>query len=225
MTGDAAGPSGEGRSNATGARPRWPAGGAASGRIALVLAVWLAAAGLAGAAGLWLRLPAPLVGATLWLLVAGVLIAWRRSPALGGWLRDVDPRVLILLHVTRFVGIEFLALFQRGMLPFAFATPGGYGDILAALGALLAAAICVPVRSAWRRLALLGWNSYGLLELLLVVGTAMHFFLTRPADVAPLRQLPLCLLPTFLVPILIVSHLVLFARFGPAPAISFPQDR
>ncbi len=53
----------------------------------------------------------------------------------------------------------------------------------------------------------------------------MHFFLTRPADVAPLRELPLCLLPTFLVPILIVSHLVLFARFGPAPAMSFPEHR
>jgi hypothetical protein len=198
---------------------------AATGRVALLLAVWLAAAGLAGAGGLWLRLPAPVIGVTLWLLVAAVLVAWWRSPALGGWLRDVDPRVLILLHVTRLVGIEFLALFQRGKLPFAFATPGGYGDILAALGALLAAVLCVPVRSAWRRLALLSWNSYGLLELLLVVGTAMHFFLTRPADVAPLRVLPLCLLPTFLVPILIVSHIVLFARFGPAPAISFPEDR
>jgi hypothetical protein len=193
-------------------------------RIALVLAVWLAAAGLAGAAGLWLRLPAPIIGAALWLLAAAVLIAWWRSPGLARWLRDVDPRVLILLHVTRLVGIELLALFQRGKLPFAFATPGGYGDILAALGALVVAASCVPVRSASRRLALLLWNSYGLLELLLVVGTALHFFLARPADVAPLRELPLCLLPTFLVPILIVSHLVLFARFGPAPAISFPPE-
>jgi hypothetical protein len=195
-----------------------------TGRIALVLAVWLAAAGLAGAAGVWLRLPPPLIGVTLWLLVAAVLIAAWRWPELGRWLRNVDPRVLILLHVTRLVGIEFLALFQRGKLPFAFATPGGYGDILAALGALVVAALCVPVRSAWRRLALLLWNSYGLLELLLVVGTALRFFLTRPAEVAPLRELPLCLLPTFLVPILIVTHLVLFARFGPAPAISFPSE-
>ncbi|MBV8203033.1 MAG: hypothetical protein JOZ15_20645 [Acidobacteria bacterium] len=193
------------------------------GRIMLVLAAWLAAAVLAGAAGLWLQLPAPLVGVTLWLLVAAVLIAWWRSPELGRWLRDVDPRVLILVHVTRLVGIELLALFQRGKLPFAFATPGGYGDILAALGALVVAACCVPVRSTRRRLLLLLWNGYGLLELLLVVGTALHFFLARPAAVAPLRQLPLCLLPTFLVPILIVTHLVLFARFGPSPAISFPE--
>jgi hypothetical protein len=193
-------------------------GGGSAARIALVLAAWLAAAVLAGAAGVWLLLPAPLIGVTLWLLVAAVLIAWRRSPGLGRGLRDVDPRVLVLLHVTRLVGIELLALFQRGRLPFAFATPGGYGDVLAALGALLVAAFCVPVRSAGRRVALLLWNAYGLLELLLVVGIAFHFFLADPEAVAPLRQLPLCLLPTFLVPILIVSHLVLFARFGPGPA-------
>jgi len=195
-----------------------------TGRVALVLAVWLVAAVLAGAAGLWLRLPAPLAGATLWLLVAGLSLAWWRSAELGRWLREIDPRALVLIHVSRLVGIELLALFQRGRLPFAFATPGGYGDILAAVGALAVAALCVPVRTTARRVALLLWNSFGLLDLLMVVGIALHLFLTRPATMTPLRELPLCLLPTFLVPILIVSHLVLFARFGPKnPSLRRPS--
>ena len=135
-------------------------------RIALVLAVWLLAAALIGGSGLWPRLPAPLAGATLGLLVAAVLVAWRRSPELARWLREVDPRLLILPHLTRLVGIEFLALFQRGRLPFGFATPAGYGDILAALGALIVAVACVPVRSRLRRAVLLLWNAFGLLDLL-----------------------------------------------------------
>jgi hypothetical protein len=196
-----------------------------TGRILLVLAAWLAAAALAGACGLWLRLPAPVLGVILWLLVAALLLAWRRSQ-LGPWLREVDPRALILLHVTRLVGLEFLALFQRGRLPFAFATPGGYGDILAAAGALAVAVLCVPVRSRLRQAVLLLWNTYGLLDLLLVAGTAMRFFLTRPAEMEPLRVLPLCLLPSFLVPILIVSHLVLFARFArSSPGGANPASR
>jgi hypothetical protein len=194
-------------------------------RIGGVLAVWLLAAALVGGSGVWLRLPAPLLGAVLWLLVAALLVAWWRFPALSAWLRAVDPRLLVLIHLTRLVGLEFLALFQRGRLPFAFATPGGYGDILAALSALAVALLCVPVRTPLRRAGLLLWNSYGLLDLLLVVGTAMHFFVARPAEMEPLRVLPLCLLPSFLVPILIVSHLVLFARFGPSPSLSFPTER
>lgn len=207
-------------------------------RILLILAVWLLAATAAGGSGLWLRLPTPLAGSTLWLLVAALLLAWWRSPALAGWLREVDSRVLVLVHVTRLVGIWFLVLFQRGRLPFAFATPGGYGDILAAVGALVAiAALSVPVRArterppapgvgspdrlargtvtGWRRAVLLLWNAFGLLDLLYVVGTAVRFALTRPAEIVELRELPLCLLPTFLVPILMFTHLVLFARFGP----------
>jgi hypothetical protein len=187
----------------------------ATGRIMVVLAGWLAVAALGGALGLWLRLPAPVLGVLLWALVAALLLAWRRT-RLGPWLREVDPRALILVHSTRLVGLELLALFQRGRLPFAFATPGGYGDILAAVAALAVAFLCVPVRSRPRRAVLLLWNTFGLLDLLLVAGTAMRFFITRPAEMEPLRELPLCLLPSFLVPILIVSHLVLYARFGPA---------
>jgi hypothetical protein len=191
-------------------------------RIALVLAVWLLAAALIGGSGLWPRLPAPLAGATLGLLVAAVLVAWRRSPELARWLREVDPRLLILPHLTRLVGIEFLALFQRGRLPFGFATPAGYGDILAALGALIVAVACVPVRSRLRRAVLLLWNAFGLLDLLVAIGAALRFLLTRPGDIQPLLELPLCLVPTFLVPLLIATHLVLFARFGrqtpPPPA-------
>src|SRR5207302_9138540 len=120
------------------------------------------------------------------------------------------------------VRVELLALFRGGRLRFAFATPGGSGDILAAGGALVVAVLCVPVRGRTRRAVLLLWNAYGLLDLLLVAGTAMRFFLTRPAAMEPLRELPLCLLPSFLVPILIVSHLALFARFGRSPDLARP---
>src|SRR4029450_4723781 len=42
---------------------------------------------------------------------------------------NIDPRWLVLLHLTRlFAGAYFLVLCQRSQLPCAFATPAGSGD-------------------------------------------------------------------------------------------------
>ena len=83
----------------------------------------------------------------------------------------VDPRALVLFHVTRFVGFYFLVLHARGELPWAFAVPGGWGDIAVAAGALLLVVLVRPDRRGGRR-AYLAWNVVGLLDILGVVLTA-----------------------------------------------------
>ncbi|MBW7905718.1 MAG: hypothetical protein LC135_00575 [Phycisphaerae bacterium] len=156
-----------------------------------------------------LRPPAPqivlvaLTGLTIGALATvGVLRRWAAS---------VDVRVLVSVHLTRFVGLYFLYLWRRGELPYDFAVPGGIGDIIVAAGAL--GVLLVRDETARRR-AVLAWNVVGLADILFVVATAVRLALTDPESMSALLRLPLCLLPTFLVPIVIATHVLIFVRLG-----------
>ena len=174
-----------------------------------ILLAWGALALVAGATGSVARSPGPppivLVG-----LAAGGLIAWGLSTKFRGWVRAVPPRVLVALHLVRFVGAWFIVLYRRGELPFAFAVPGGWGDILAAAGAAGLLLGAFPARTRARRAALFAWNAFGLLDILFVVSSAARLFFAEAGQLAPLTRLPLSLLPTFLVPLIVLSHLRIF---------------
>ena len=116
-------------------------------------------------------------------------------------------RGLFACILTRFVGIYFLWLYERGELPFAFAVPGGWGDIAVAATALLLL-IFRPTSATVYRI----WNIAGLADILIVVFTATRLALQHAASMAALLRLPLSLLPTFLVPLIIFTHIVIFFR-------------
>lgn len=179
---------------------------------------WLIAALFVGRQ-LWLEaLPAPAILGIIFSLTALVFVLCRKVRPLREWIEQRDLRSLVVLHVTRFVGIYFLLLHQRGELPYAFAVPGGWGDILAATGALL---LCtLPLAAATRRRAIGLWNIFGLCDILLVLFTAARLGLQDPVQMRALTYLPLSLLPTFLVPLIIATHLILFLRLRPAPRFS-----
>jgi len=194
--------------------PRW---------ITVAAGVWLAGAIALSATGRVAALPFPgpqmvLAGLTLLLVILGLSV-----PSFRAWLREVDPKVGIALHVTRFVGIAFLILYDRGELPYAFAVPYGIGDIAVAAVALV---LVLAPRGPWWRPTAVGWNFLGLIDILLVVATAARLGMADQASLAPLLRLPLSLLPTFLVPIIIATHLWLFWRLrAPAPAPASVLDR
>lgn len=170
----------------------------------LLLAIGLAATGQVAL----LRPPAPqlvLVGLTVALVAAGATL-----PGFRLWLAGLNLRQIVALHLTRFVGIYFLVLYRRGELPYDFAVPGGWGDILVAIGALVLVLLVPDL--ARRRPWLLAWNLLGLLDLLYVVATASRLAQADPWSMQALVRLPLSLLPTFLVPLLIASHVYLFVR-------------
>lgn len=178
--------------------------------IRIVFWTWLIAAVAAGRQG-WLQaMPASAVPALVLGLTALLVLAYRRLGAFRAWVDALDVRGLVLLHVTRFVGFYFLVLYDRGVLPYAFAVPGGIGDI--AVAALALAVCLLPWSEASRRRAISIWNIVGLIELLLTILTAARLGLAEPGSMHALTQLPLSLLPTFLVPLLLASHLVLYAR-------------
>ena len=184
-----------------------------SRQVALALAGWLFGALLVGLSGVlrWVRPPLP--QALIFALSAMVLLLFWRSTGFRAWALNVDIRALLLVHVSRFVGIYFLVLYARGELPFAFAIPGGIGDIVVAAGAVVVLLLCSrPGVTAWA--AMLVWNTCGLLDILLVVLIATTLGLANPEAMWPLLVLPLSLLPTFLVPIIISTHFIIFARLG-----------
>lgn len=195
-----------------------PVPAALSSRTVLLLGLgWLLVAAGLGAAGVLRTLPPPAIPLVLVGLSALVLAAGWRHAGFGAWLAALDERWLVGLHLTRFVGAYFLYLYGQGQLPYAFAVPGGWGDLaVASLAAILL--VAGPPRDARRRLAYGAWNVLGLADILFVVATAGRLVMIAPESMAALLRLPLSLLPTFLVPLIIASHVVLGVRLAHHPA-------
>ena len=171
--------------------------------------MWGALALVAGATGAVSRSPVPVPIVVVALTAAGIL-AWRGSTRVRSWVRAVPPRALVAVHLVRFVGAWFIVLYRRGELPFAFAVPGGWGDIAAAAAAAGLLLGAFPAHSRGRRAALYTWNALGLLDILFVVATAARLFFADAGQLAVLTRLPLSLLPTFFVPLIVLSHLRIF---------------
>jgi hypothetical protein len=182
-------------------------------RVLAATAIWFGVAVLAGGLGVLDGLRPPLPQVILVTLTLALLAAFRWWGPLRAWALTVDIRALVLIHVTRFVGIYFLVVYRRGELPYAFAVPGGRGDIVVAAGALLVAGLA-PRHGRIGRALYAGWNLVGLADILLVVATAGRLAIADPASMRALTVLPLSLLPTFLVPIIIASHVVIFTRLS-----------
>lgn len=178
---------------------------------AIGLCIWLVAAAAVGASGVYRYLPRPALQITILLLTALLLLFYLKWRSFREFARGLPLRALILLHATRgVVGLYFLILHREGKLPWAFAVPGGIGDI--AVGALAIGLVCLPLRTATGRRAVLIWNTLGLIDILCVVGTATVLGARDPMSMLALTIPPLVLLPTFLVPLIIASHVILFDR-------------
>jgi len=173
--------------------------------------LWLLTAVYLGASGRVATWRPPIPQIVLGGLTALVLVAVVALPRFRRWVRALDLRWLVALHLTRFVGIYFLVLYYRdGALPYAFAVPGGWGDILVATLALGLLAVSGSLET---RRALVGmWNTLGLIDILFVVATASRLALANPDSMSALLRLPLSVLVTFLVPLIIAGHVVVFWR-------------
>jgi hypothetical protein len=179
-------------------------------RFVLVCLVWLLVAIAAGASGATSKLRPPTPQLVILALTAALVIAGRAIGTFRRWLSRLDWRVVVSVHLTRFVGFAFLWLYARGELPYAFAVPGGVGDVLVA--ALALGLLVFSNAVAQRPQLLLAWNLLGLADILFVVLTAARLALADPQSMAALLRFPLSLVPTFLVPLIIASHVLLFVR-------------
>lgn len=176
---------------------------------------WLGAAIAAGHFRLLERFPPVAQQALIVGLAALIVLSYFRISALRTWVDSLDLRVLVLVHLTRFLGVYFLLLYQRGELPRAFVVPGSVTDIIVATMALPIA--FAPLDDHARRRAIVIWNAIGFVGLLLTLMGAARINLDTPAELRALSYLPLSLVPTFLMPLLIAIHVIIFVRTSRPP--------
>ena len=169
---------------------------------------WLLISLLVGYTGILRTTPVPMPVFAIAMTLT--LLGWltiRRD------LRDrvlsVGVRVLVALHITRFVGVYFLALYRDGLLPRDFAVPAGWGDIMVAIGAIIVLA-AFRTDTQIGRTAYFTWNVLGLLDILLVLGNGARMMRADRLLQAGFTSLTLILLPLFLVPVIIVTHVMIF---------------
>jgi len=122
-------------------------------------------------------------------------------------LDELEPRTvllpILLLHATRHLGLMFLApgAVYAGTAP-QFAYPAAFGDLLAAILALIAIpAVATRARSA--RLLVWVFNIEGTVDLVVAIVLATAY------DAAPLMG-PAYWIPAFWVPALLVTHYITF---------------
>ena len=184
-------------------------------RVLAAIIIWYVLAILAGGLGLTLRMAPPFLQIVLFGLVVLLLLLYWLSQSLRQWVLSVNIKLLVAVHLTRFVGFYFLFLYSRGQLPYEFAVLGGWGDIIVASIALLIILLApLAGKSGW--LIYLVWNFIGLVDILFVVATAARLATADPKSMSELLGLPLSLLPTFLVPIIIFTHIIIFIRLNTA---------
>jgi hypothetical protein len=181
-------------------------------KIVTVVLIWAVAATAISLSGILANTPGPTLQIIIFALLALFILVSAVSQDLRSWTLSLRLRRLTLFHAWRIIpGTEFLILHSQGRLPWAFAVPGGYGDIAIGVTAPLAA-LLVPPTSRARAISLALWNLLGLLDLANVVATAARLTIQQPGSMDLLRQFPMSLLPLFLVPVTLIAHLIALAQ-------------
>jgi len=188
----------------------------ASAGVGLLLLVWLLLTGslaIAGVFGQVLIPPVPILPLALLFPFLIVAIIWRYSATFRQVVDAIPQQWLIGIQFLRIIGFVFLVLHASQLLPAAFAIPAGRGDVLTGVLAPLVVYLYLS-RKSWAKWAVLGWNLFGMGDLILALTLG---FLTNPG---PLQRLaldfqftearmvtyPLVMIPAFLVPLFLLLH-------------------
>jgi hypothetical protein len=161
---------------------------------------------------------APLIVFSLWYSISDTFRHFALS---------LNPRALTYLQSGRLMGIVFLILEARAVLPAIFALPAGYGD--AAIGAT-AAFVAWKLGNRGHRNSFILWQALGILDLVTAVslGTTARLISPGSASMVAMTVLPLSLIPTFFVPLYLIFHIICIAQaraWTAAPGGTRPQVR
>jgi hypothetical protein len=124
---------------------------------------------------------------------------------------SLNPRILTFAQIWRILGIVFVLLEVRSLLPAIFALPAGYGDI--AIGAT-ASLVALKLANPGHRRSFMFWQALGITDLVLAVslGTTARLLSPHGASMVLMTVLPLSLVPTFLVPLFLIFHVICIAQ-------------
>src|SRR5215467_535914 len=127
------------------------------------------------------------------------------TPRLRTWSREDAIKALAAPHMFRFVGLAFLmpGVVSPTLTP-AFANPAAYGDLAAAIFAMIAV-LGLSVRASWAILAVWIFNIEGTADLLFA-----YYQGIVGAPQAPGSLGAAFFIPTLIVPPLLVTHALIF---------------
>lgn len=145
---------------------------------------------------------APIVVFSLWFATSKTFRQFALS---------LNPRALTYLQSGRFMGIVFVILEARNILPAVFALPAGYGDM--AIGAT-AAFVAWKLSNPSYRSSFILWQALGIADLVVAVslGTTAGLINPHGVPIIAMTILPLSLIPTFLVPLYLIFHVISIAQ-------------
>jgi hypothetical protein len=183
--------------------------------VSAVAGAWLSLVVALSGAGFFRGNPKspPPIGAAIALPIAAGLLALGISGRLRSFVGRIPRTWLVGIQSQRVLGVVFLVLMARGILPAHFALAAGLGDILVgALAPFVAYALVRNVRYA--RPAAIAWNLLGILDLVTALSlgalsatSAIRLFHSTPSTDA-MGSLPLALIPAFAVPVFLLLHVV-----------------
>lgn len=187
----------------------------------LALVGWFAAACIAGMLGILNepdRPPLVLLG-FIAVPILGFVAAYFSSAAFRAFADGLSLTLLVGSHLWRFVGLGFVIGWLQGSLPAGFGIPEGFGDIIAAAGAL--ALLPGIRRGTASRGWLLAWNTWGFVDLVSAI-TMGVLYADGPlgllsAGTVTTRLMvtfPVSLIPTFFVPLFLLLHALTFKKIA-----------
>jgi hypothetical protein len=187
----------------------------------LAVIVWFATAVIAGLAGIINEPDRPplVLGTFILLPIVGFVAAYFLSASFRAFTKNISLTLIVASHLWRFVGIGFVIGWLTGDLPAEFGIPEGFGDIIAAVGALL---LFPKLRKGTASRAwLLAWNIFGLIDLIsaIVVGilysnSTLGILSEGTVTTALMATFPVSLIPSFFVPLFILLHLLTFKKIA-----------
>lgn len=179
-----------------------------------LLVAWFAFALIGGAMGLFQnqsnRIGAA-VGIAAGVPIVAFVVWFAASESFRKFALGLNPQTLTFVQFWRIIGITFVIMQARSVLPAIFALPAGYGDIFIGATASIAAwKLCNPEHCG----SFIFWQLLGIADLVTAVGLGTTAGLINPHGIpmAPLTVLPLSLIPTFLVPLFLIFHVICIAQ-------------
>jgi len=187
------------------------------------IGLWVGLSMAASAAG-WLTIsrPFPVIG----LFFAAPLVAAAvaaSSPTARHALLGLPMSLLIGLNVGRVVAFLFLLLAANDRLAGPFPYSAAWGDIITGVLALFLIQRGID-RS---RLAIMGWNLFGIADLVAAIalgvmsgeGSPLQVFHSAPGSAA-MQVLPWSFVPTVLVPFYLIMHAIIAVQLSRHEAVS-----
>lgn len=141
----------------------------------------------------------------LCFIASSIVAANFITPHLQAWSREDAIKALAAPHMFRFVGLAFLmpGVVSPTLSP-AFANPAAYGDLTAAILAMIAV-LGLSVRASWAMLAVWIFNIEGTVDLLFAYYQGIFGAPLPPGSLGAAF-----FIPTLIVPPLLVTHALIF---------------